>query len=394
MVRILLSLLILINLIYFAWNFYYPPQVIGRQPAALAKDIKRLTLLSEQKVEPRTLVKDSHVKTENQRTESPVIQRRHEAAATASETKLVTAREESPDKEASELALTERAGHEVSLEGEVGKEFATESKTTAELAEGDKVGVEGAADTAVFPEPTTEDGAGEKITVESVAGPLKNEETVGEIGKEAEISTNHTGIRIAEESADSSRAVEEDSAQPSLDSEVSVDQEQIVEVSKPPVVTRRCYTLGPFEEIMAAESLLIQIQDAGFEASRRAITEQQPARYWVYLPSAASQSAASEIAKQLANKGIKDYYVITENENMNAISLGLFSKHTGARRRFKKIQALGYQPEMEVRFRDKTIYWLDYNEMDDKKLPPQIWMSLMTEGGAVQRIVRECDIRP
>jgi hypothetical protein len=349
MVRILLILLILINLIYFTWNSYYPPQVVGRQPVALAKDVKPLILLSEQRLEPRMAAKESHDKSNNQYNESPVIQTEREKVAPKDDVESVYIREGMTDRvtgiEEYAAATARNVDHIKAID---------EGKVIA--------------------------GPGDVVTKGSDTEPVTAIEETQNIEASEEASTK--------------RESQEVSIKSNSDGEVSADQERITEVSKSPVAIRRCYTLGPFEEIKAAESLLIQIQNAGFEAFRRAITEQQPARYWVYLPSVGSRSGASKIAKELAGKGIKDNYVITENGNKNAISLGLFSKHTGARRRYQKIQALGYQPKMEIQFRDKTIYWLDYDEVDDKKLPPQIWVSLMTESGAVQRLVRECDIRP
>jgi hypothetical protein len=349
MVRILLVLLILINLIYFTWNSYYPPQVVGRQPAALAKDIKPLVLLSEQKLEPRTDAKNSNDKSDKQYNESPVIQTEREKVA--------------PKDDIESLHIREGMTDKVTGIEEYAAATARDVDHIKAIDEGDVI-----------------EAPGDVI--------IKNS------GTELVTAIEETQNIESGKEASTERESQEVSIKSNSDGEVLGDQEQITEVSESPVAIKRCYTLGPFEEIRAAESLLIRIQNAGFEVFRRAITEKQPARYWVYLPSFESQSGASEIAKELASKGIKDYYVITENKNKNAISLGLFSKHTGARRRYQKIQALGYHPEMEVRFRDKTIYWLDYDEVDDKKLPPQIWGSLMTESGAVQRIVRECDIRP
>jgi hypothetical protein len=348
MMRILLLLLLLINLIYFTWNFVYPPQVVGRQPAALAKDIKPLILLSEQRLEPRTDATERNDKSVNQHDKSPVIQTEREEMASKDRVESVDVREGMTDKvteiEAYAKASTRDIDH------------------VKPIDEGKVIGA-----------------PGDVITKGSDTNLVTTIEKTQAIEASEEAATEHQNPEP------------EVSIKSNSDSVIWADQEQIADVSKSPVAIRRCYTLGPFEEIRAAESLLIRIQNAGFEVSRRAITEQEPIRYWVYLPSVGSRSGASKIAKELASKGIKDNYVITEKENKHAISLGLFSKPTGARHRYQKIQALGYQPKMEVRFRDKTIYWLDYDEVDDKKLSPQLWGSLITEGGAVQRIVRECD---
>ncbi len=55
--------------------------------------------------------------------------------------------------------------------------------------------------------------------------------------------------------------------------------------------------------------------------------------YWVYLPAPASREPALAMARQLSNKGISDYYVVTAGDQPNAISLGLFHDPANAEKR-------------------------------------------------------------
>ncbi|HEY9664080.1 MAG TPA: hypothetical protein V6C65_36980, partial [Allocoleopsis sp.] len=58
-------------------------------------------------------------------------------------------------------------------------------------------------------------------------------------------------------------------------------------------------------------------------------------------------------------RGVKDIYVVADEANRNAISLGVFSQRSGAVERQKKIRKLGYHPLLADRFRDTPNYWLD-----------------------------------
>ena len=152
----------------------------------------------------------------------------------------------------------------------------------------------------------------------------------------------------------------------------------------------QCYTLGPFKTVSAAKELEHAIAGRGISVKRRAIDEQQKANYWVYLPPLKSRDAALEISRNLASKGVKDYFIVTADENKNAISLGVFSKQEGAQRRYKEMSQMGYAPKLDVRHRNQTLYWLDYREAPGKRLPSNIWQTITKHGVTVQRVARRC----
>jgi hypothetical protein len=79
----------------------------------------------------------------------------------------------------------------------------------------------------------------------------------------------------------------------------------------------------------------------------------------VYLPPFGSIREADAAAKLLKQRGVKDLYVVTDEANRNAISLGVYSDRFGALAHQKKIRALGYHALLTERFRDAPHYWLD-----------------------------------
>ncbi len=151
-----------------------------------------------------------------------------------------------------------------------------------------------------------------------------------------------------------------------------------------------CYTLGPFLDRQIADVTAAEIKAIGFPVTQRSLVEREIKHYWIYLAPFKDDRAAQEASKKLAKNRVKDYFIVTAEENRNAISLGLFKRKGGAQRRARRISELGFQPEIEVRYRDRTYYWLDYEETGDYPLPPQLWQSIETEKGAVQRLSRDC----
>ena len=82
--------------------------------------------------------------------------------------------------------------------------------------------------------------------------------------------------------------------------------------------------------------------------------------YWVFLPAMASREQALAAARNLSQKGVRDYYVVTAGDQQNTISLGLFRDQGNAERRSAEITALGFSPKTNARSEDLPQYWLDY----------------------------------
>ncbi|MGH8370285.1 MAG: SPOR domain-containing protein [Gammaproteobacteria bacterium] len=126
-----------------------------------------------------------------------------------------------------------------------------------------------------------------------------------------------------------------------------------------PVVASVCASYGPFPGEDAAKTGEDRLHKAGAEVSQRLVPGKVKLGYWVYLPSFRSRKEAEAAEKLLQKRGVKDIYVVADEANRNAISLGVFSQRSGAIERQKKIRKLGYHPLMSDRFRDAPNYWLD-----------------------------------
>jgi hypothetical protein len=121
-----------------------------------------------------------------------------------------------------------------------------------------------------------------------------------------------------------------------------------------------CGSIGPFATqadmraaINALTPVVARIQ---FRESHATVAR----GYWVYLPAPANRERALAIARELSNKGLSDYYIVTAGEQPNTISLGLFRDPANAERRRNEILALGFKPEVNQRSDEVQVYWIDY----------------------------------
>jgi len=121
----------------------------------------------------------------------------------------------------------------------------------------------------------------------------------------------------------------------------------------------RCLTLGPFatpHDLQQARSAL-----APLTQRMRSRQEQvaQSRSWWVYLPAPTSRAQALTLTRQLAARGIKDYFVVSGGDQPNTISLGLFKDQDNARKRRADVTAAGFPARITERTESAPQYWLD-----------------------------------
>lgn len=158
-----------------------------------------------------------------------------------------------------------------------------------------------------------------------------------------------------------------------------------------PAPERICYTMGPFKELNRAKEVADRLRSRGADVSRRSKVEQEQYGYWVFLEPFPDRETAVSEGRRLATHGIRDYYIVADDEEReNGISLGLFRKKSGAIRRMAQVRRFDFDPKMEIRYRDTTIYWLDYEHTEDADVRP-LWRELTEETPDLQRLDRDCN---
>ncbi len=149
-----------------------------------------------------------------------------------------------------------------------------------------------------------------------------------------------------------------------------------------------CYTLGPFKDQVGAQEAARRLRDSGVQVAVRASQEQEYTGMMVYLGPHESRRQAIDLSRELAAKGIRDQFVFNEPGHEFALSLGVFGLKKNAQRLMARLKKLGYSPKAESRYRQSTIYWLDYSKPESQEL--QQWIASLSNDQGISRITRQC----
>lgn len=130
-------------------------------------------------------------------------------------------------------------------------------------------------------------------------------------------------------------------------------------------VATDCYTIGPFRREERAEAATQALLAKGVKVKWRAAKERRTKGFAVYLPPYPSHEAAQRVVEKLSASGLTDYYILNDPKRNNAISLGFFTLKAGSEKRVSDLKAMGYSPQVEARFDEIPVYWLDYQVSKD-----------------------------
>jgi hypothetical protein len=152
--------------------------------------------------------------------------------------------------------------------------------------------------------------------------------------------------------------------------------------------TSRCNTLGPFKSKKAANAIKAELVALGIKAERRTSKDNKRKGFWVLLPPEETRKLAREHIKELKNQNVKDYFLVVTGEQINAVSLGVFSKSELAQRRYDQIKKLGFN--VKIRQIDLPLreYWLDWPR--DQQLLPEVLDSFRERHPNIGQTDRAC----
>ncbi|MCU7941384.1 MAG: hypothetical protein KZQ87_01785 [Candidatus Thiodiazotropha sp. (ex Cardiolucina cf. quadrata)] len=138
-----------------------------------------------------------------------------------------------------------------------------------------------------------------------------------------------------------------------------------------PEVIPVCRTIGYLESRSDAEIVSVSLRAMGLKPELQSETSNEQAGVWVLIPPQATRREAIEISNRLERDGVSDLWRFTSGELVHAISLGLFRNEERAEARKNEIIDLGYEAIIKPRYRQKTKYWLYFQEgtptSDNKK---------------------------
>lgn len=121
-----------------------------------------------------------------------------------------------------------------------------------------------------------------------------------------------------------------------------------------------CLAVGPFAnqvDLRAARTAIA----ARTVRSRQRQEQTSESRGWrVFLPAQATREQALAQARRLEAKGIKDFFVVSvQGELQNSVALGLFHDPANARKRRDEVAAAGFPARMSERTETTPVWWLD-----------------------------------
>ena len=138
-----------------------------------------------------------------------------------------------------------------------------------------------------------------------------------------------------------------------------------------------CYTIGPFEKNTDKLYTQNKLSNLTISSQERIILEKKISAYYLFIPQHKTVKAAKKTLAKLKQKKITDYYLTGDGALTNDIAIGLFSQEKYATRRFDILKKFSFNVKMEVRYKDKKVYWLDYqakesviNQLDIQQLSP------------------------
>lgn len=140
---------------------------------------------------------------------------------------------------------------------------------------------------------------------------------------------------------------------------------EVVEVLSNPVTadpegtdTSECRGLGPFEDVLIAQNVTERLNATGIEVTLNAVdTPTGEYDFRVVLPPLASVQEAFRRLRELKSREI-DSYVITQGEDAQGISLGVFSTQEAAESHQVFLGERGYQVEIKQIPRLSRGYWI------------------------------------
>ena len=120
----------------------------------------------------------------------------------------------------------------------------------------------------------------------------------------------------------------------------------------------QCFRFGPFADVAAADAAAAKLRASVRKATTRTTTS--GGKDWtVWLPPFADMTSAQAKALEIAGAGIKDYYVVANGAQANAIMLGRYGSEANAQRRIAELQGKGIQAQVQPPQDAVSQSWVD-----------------------------------
>lgn len=132
----------------------------------------------------------------------------------------------------------------------------------------------------------------------------------------------------------------------------------------------RCRSLGPFDDANAANAAADRLRTRGMNPHDRSADTVNPNVYWVYIGELTVEMQRRAI-QTLNSAGIHDAVSMTQPEQSDRVSVGVFADQAHAVRRAEQVRALGLKPTLGMRQRTVTAHWIDF-ELKPAEMEPSL----------------------
>lgn len=133
-----------------------------------------------------------------------------------------------------------------------------------------------------------------------------------------------------------------------------------IEESVPVSKALACFSVGAFSRKAEVRAAQKRLSKWNIKTKRR-VSKTSVEGFWVIIPSTKTRKGAKRKIKKLKELGISDYFLVAAGSQKNAISLGVFSKSSSARRRLKEMKRKGVKAKIIGVDLPKRSYWLDWS---------------------------------
>ena len=177
------------------------------------------------------------------------------------------------------------------------------------------------------------------------------------------------GVFTPEDSNPGIAIVEESDLGPPLDVTTGQDSDAIASVgavlgSGEPsdleaVVGRSCVTIGPFKVVGDADSAVLEYNNEGMKAALRSGQGQIFVGHSVQILNVPTREAGRAILSKLGEADLGDAFIVGNEEDGLAISLGIFGNATNAERIELQAESAGFEVDISPMTRDGKIFFVD-----------------------------------
>ena len=174
--------------------------------------------------------------------------------------------------------------------------------------------------------------------------------------------------------------------------EITAEPEPVIETAA--LVTeevrdkRVCYTIGPVKEKARAIEISGRYSGRQITTSLKSSLEKQYMGMMVYIGGHDSREDALKTANRLSAKGVRDHIILSETNQPNLLSLGVFGLKKNADRLKYRVQKLGFDVDTEPRYRERTIYWVYAEQSSEDELEKLLKQPELEDG--ISQIPTQC----